>query len=424
LQYAHGRGVVHRDIKPENILRAADGQVKIADFGIAKLVEPGGRGGGSLTGVKEVVGTPYYMAPEQAEQPAAVDHRADIFSLGVVFYEMLTGELPLGKFAPPSRKVQVDVRLDEVVLRTLEKEPALRYQSVGEVKTDLETIAGGRARQSVAVGTKHPSVAKRAGQLVWGCLIVLLLGAAAVAWIRAKPPGRGGKPAGCVAWWRGEGNALDAAGGNHGHLPVGFRFSPGISGTAFSFAGDERVIYVPNDPTLNPTTALTVEAWICMWGNYPGVGGAIVGKDGVNCDRQYMLGMVDRHRQGVSSVPNSWGFRAHLGVAGRFEFVDGVTTIRPGIWHHVAMVYDGANLRLYLDGRLENSSSLTGLITATPQPLIIGGSVPGPWNFTGEVDELSLYDRALTEAEISTIYKAGQSSGHLRNGAKFVTTSF
>ncbi len=81
------------------------------------------------------------MAPEQIEKPRTVDHRADIYSLGVVFYEMLTGELPLGKFAPPSRKVQVDVRLDEVVLHALEKEPELRYQQASQVKTAVETIA-------------------------------------------------------------------------------------------------------------------------------------------------------------------------------------------------------------------------------------------------------------------------------------------
>src|SRR5574339_386140 len=86
------------------------------------------------------MGTPHYMAPEQVEKPQTVDHRADIYSLGVVFYEMLTGELPLGKFQPPSKKVQVDVRLDEVVLHTLEKEPERRYQHVSEVKSDVETI--------------------------------------------------------------------------------------------------------------------------------------------------------------------------------------------------------------------------------------------------------------------------------------------
>ncbi|RPI60252.1 MAG: serine/threonine protein kinase, partial [Planctomycetaceae bacterium] len=164
LQYAHDRGVVHRDIKPENILLNRAGQVKIADFGLAKLV------GNSRTGVppvshvrdsdqtdrrdacptiEKIMGTPQYMAPEQSARPGEVDHRADIYSLGVVFYQMLTGELPAGghgefagKFEPPSRKVLIDVRLDEVVLRALEKEPARRYQQVSEVKTQVETIVG------------------------------------------------------------------------------------------------------------------------------------------------------------------------------------------------------------------------------------------------------------------------------------------
>ena len=140
LQYAHEQGIVHRDIKPENILLDKSGRVKIADFGIAKMLgdEPGQQ---TLTGAKDAVGTPHYMAPEQIEKPLSVDHRADIYSLGVVFYEMLTGELPLGKFQPPSKKVQIDVRLDEVVLHALEKEPELRYQQASQVKTAVETIA-------------------------------------------------------------------------------------------------------------------------------------------------------------------------------------------------------------------------------------------------------------------------------------------
>src|SRR5881396_1795607 len=149
LQYAHDQGVVHRDIKPENILLDKTGRVKIADFGLARLVgtDTGSR---RLTQPREVMCTPHYMAPEQSEKPQFVDHRAYICSLGVVFYEILTGELPLGRFAAPSQRVQVDVRLDEVVLHALEKEPGRRYQHASEVRTAVETIAGspGAARMS------------------------------------------------------------------------------------------------------------------------------------------------------------------------------------------------------------------------------------------------------------------------------------
>jgi TM2 domain-containing membrane protein YozV/predicted Ser/Thr protein kinase len=142
LQFAHNEGIVHRDIKPENLLLDKKGRVKITDFGIAKIIGVT-EGKASLTGAKDIMGTPHYMAPEQIEKPQAVDHRADIYSLGVVFYEMLTGELPLGKFAPPSKKAPMDARLDEVVMHTLEKEPDRRYQQASQVKTDVETIATG-----------------------------------------------------------------------------------------------------------------------------------------------------------------------------------------------------------------------------------------------------------------------------------------
>jgi predicted Ser/Thr protein kinase len=161
LQYAHDQGIVHRDIKPENILLNRRGQVKIADFGLAKLV-----GVDSTTGATErVVGTPQYMAPEQIERPAEVDHRADIYSLGVVFYQMLTGELPAKRMEPPSKKVVIDVRLDEVVLRALEKDPQRRYQQVSEVKTQMETIASNPSKADDApyVGLRAPLKSSRGG---------------------------------------------------------------------------------------------------------------------------------------------------------------------------------------------------------------------------------------------------------------------
>ncbi len=155
LQYAHEEGIVHRDIKPENILLDRKGRVKIADFGLAKLVGVTGESQG-LTKSRQVMGTWHYMAPEQMQGTRDVDHRADIYSLGVVLYEMLTGELPIGRFAPPSQKVQVDVRLDRVVLRALESDPELRYQSAGDVRTDLSSVASSAPLGDAPTRTPSP----------------------------------------------------------------------------------------------------------------------------------------------------------------------------------------------------------------------------------------------------------------------------
>ena len=163
LQYAHDEGIVHRDIKPENLLLDKKGRLKITDFGLAKLVDS--EPGYTLTGSRDVMGTVHYMAPEQIEKTRDVDHRADIYSMGVVFYEMLTGELPLGRFEPPSHKIQLDIRLDEVVLRTLEKDPNRRYQNASDVQKDVaryhgpnaEPAAGAAAGQGTASGKKSSS---------------------------------------------------------------------------------------------------------------------------------------------------------------------------------------------------------------------------------------------------------------------------
>ncbi|MEM9644628.1 MAG: serine/threonine-protein kinase [Planctomycetota bacterium] len=140
LQYAHGSGVVHRDIKPENILLDRKGQVKLADFGLAKLVGSG-KEDIHLTATNQVMGTLHYMAPEQLERPLEVDHRADIYSLGVVFYELLTGQLPLGRFKLPSETGRTGFNLDDVVLRTLERAPEDRYQRVSEFGDDISRVS-------------------------------------------------------------------------------------------------------------------------------------------------------------------------------------------------------------------------------------------------------------------------------------------
>lgn len=165
LQFAHDEGVVHRDIKPENVLLDRKGRVKVADFGLAKLLGADDADF-SLTGSHQVMGTPRYMAPEQLEGSRHVDHRADIYSLGVVFYELLTGELPLGRFPPPSRRANLHARIDDIVLRTLEREPQQRYQQASQLKTDVESFGDsdvrGAARASDGSSTPNSSSASSA----------------------------------------------------------------------------------------------------------------------------------------------------------------------------------------------------------------------------------------------------------------------
>ncbi len=177
LQYAHEHGVVHRDIKPENVLLTREGRVKIADFGVAKMIH-GELKQPAITRAEQIIGTPHYMAPEQIERPDRVDHRADIFSLGVVFYEMLTGELPLGRFPAPSRKVRVDLRLDEIVLRALEKEPERRYQHASQVRTDIEGLGTRnelRVPDYALAERAHTNrdASGRAGG--WGCIVSVVV---------------------------------------------------------------------------------------------------------------------------------------------------------------------------------------------------------------------------------------------------------
>jgi len=139
LHYAHEQKILHRDIKPENILLDSKGSVKIADFGIAKLIGGESKNNLTLTSTGHALGTPHYMAPEQIENPTEVDHRANIYSLGVVLYELLTGELPLGRFEVPSSKSDVGPGIDEVVLRALEKDRERRQSTAEKLKTEVQT---------------------------------------------------------------------------------------------------------------------------------------------------------------------------------------------------------------------------------------------------------------------------------------------
>ena len=146
LQYAHERGFVHRDIKPANVFVNLEGLVKVGDFGLAKLVElpvggPAADDDLGLTVSGVGMGTPGYAAPEQMLGKAVIDHRADLYSLGVMFYEMLTRELPRGAPRAPSWRIaELDVRIDGIVFRAMDPDPEGRYQTAEEMRCDVETV--------------------------------------------------------------------------------------------------------------------------------------------------------------------------------------------------------------------------------------------------------------------------------------------
>src|SRR5438874_6587223 len=153
LRFAHRNGIVHRDIKPHNVLVDAEGRLKVTDFGIARA------GASQMTEVGSIIGTAQYLSPEQAKG-APVDQTSDLYSVGVVLYELLTGVVPFSGDTPveiamkhlstapepPSpRRAEIPRELDLVVLRALAKDPADRYPSAEEMDADLARVARGAA---------------------------------------------------------------------------------------------------------------------------------------------------------------------------------------------------------------------------------------------------------------------------------------
>jgi len=137
LFFAHRRGMIHRDVKPSNVLVTQEGRVKVVDFGLVKMRGPAGTAR-HITQPRMSVGTPEYQAPEASQEGADVDHRADVYSMGVMLYEMLTGSLPRGAWrAPSDRTPGVDPAFDEIVIRAMQPDPNHRYQTMVQFGADV-----------------------------------------------------------------------------------------------------------------------------------------------------------------------------------------------------------------------------------------------------------------------------------------------
>ncbi len=189
---AHGAGIVHRDLKPENVfLIERDGVedfVKVLDFGIAKVAH----GPNRLTRAGEVLGTPHYMSPEQCEGEG-IDHRTDVYALGVLLYEMLTGHVPhdadtmmgiLTKhlyeepITPKERLPEVSAEVDAIIMRCLEKKPERRYQTMQDIYADLERLRAGEPTlgpRSVTLAVEKPARRRVAPVYLAGVAVVVLI---------------------------------------------------------------------------------------------------------------------------------------------------------------------------------------------------------------------------------------------------------
>lgn len=433
LDYAHSNGVIHRDLKPANLMLDSNGRLKLADFGLARIIHDSSLG---VSKAGEVAGTLPYMSPQQVDghKPTVGD---DIYSLGATLYELLTSTPPfhsgdvgyqIRNTRPQplaERLLELGISNDDVpsdvaalVMSCLAKDPDQRPQSARDI---LEWIGGRKTAPPVSahsIQDEEPApVATNdvsAGRPRFAMLLLVTAAAVAGGWFwmsRNRSPGTTepiqAPPAGLVSWWRADSNALDSVGTSHGTMFGGATFAPGKVLSAFDFNGTNGYVAISNSSWLNPSGPFSVECWVKASAKQ------------FSSDGQFLIvdkshGFSDGTGWALQGKPNGTvAFVFGKGGAGSGVNFPSVTTLddlRDDRWHHLAGTFTGRQLAIYQDGLLVDALNTTELPANNARDVTIGrwwgGGAPSRY-FHGSIDEVSYYQRALSATEIEDIYKAG-----------------
>lgn len=219
----------------------------------------------------------------------------------------------------------------------------------------------------------------------------------------AQPVSCVNAPVGQVGWWRGEGNPDDGFGTNSGHLLGGATYVAGEVGQGFGFNGTDSYVNIPSSEALKPTGPFTFEAWVRYSGNPGAISSYCIATKGADAEAAMDWALT---------VSANSRLRPHISVNGGWHYFDCDTPLSAGTWYHVALVYDGAHLQGYVNGVLDGSANVAGLVQTSDAPLRIGAYAPvnGTGSkafFTGSIDEVSFYHRNLSGGELLAVYLAG-----------------
>lgn len=419
LAYAHRNGIVHRDVKPENIMWNSLGVVKVTDFGLARATQVGPAHLRNEQGDRFL--TMEYAAPEMFDVNAEIDHRADIFALGVLAYEGLTGQRPSGEYRPPS-EVQpgLGTRFDAVLAKTMQHDRENRYHDCADFKRDFE-IAAATPRelevQKLSTGSNN---------LLWLALAGVILLLIATIWIgvsalqdaesttrrdRADRRERDQEaetnndpsaalPPGAVLYYSFEDAVVDGTianqSGDHFNATLlGATPAPGRRGKGISFDGVDDTIALAGSPGLSDSS-FTIAFWVKA--EFDQVHG-LVGQRAAEEDGQYfhIILVKDKIWQ------DFWG-----GDGVSHHLSDDLS----GKWFHIAFSFDNESKHstLYLNAEKVSEASYQEPLDFDDGPLLFGMFQAGQTqNFlSGTLDEVLVYKRALSHKAVEEILLHGK----------------